>query len=81
MSKYYIYIARCSDNSLYTGYTNDLISRQATHNEGKGARYTRGRLPIRIVYSEEFETKSDAMKREYQIKNLSKENKEKLITD
>jgi len=72
-------MARCCDNSLYTGYTNDLIKREASHNEGKGARYTRIRLPVKIVYFEEFDSKSDAMKREYQIKQLEKIDKERLM--
>jgi putative endonuclease len=80
MSKYYAYLARCNDDSLYTGYTNNLKEREAKHNEGKGARYTSMRRPIKIVYYEEFETKSAAMKREYQLKHLSKKNKEDLTS-
>jgi len=79
MSKYYAYLARCNDNSLYAGYTADLKSREVKHNEGKGARYTRTRKPIKIVYHEEFKTKSEAMKREYQLKHLKKSDKENLI--
>ena len=79
MSKFYTYVARCNDGSLYTGYTVDLAEREAKHNEGKGARYTRVRLPVKIIYSEEFDTKSEAMRRECQIKRLSKMEKEKLI--
>jgi len=79
MSKFYIYIARCKDDSLYTGYTNDLKEREKKHNDGDGARYTRGRGPVKIVYSEEFDTKSEAMKREYEIKQLKREEKEKLM--
>ena len=79
MSKYFVYIARCNDDSLYTGYTNNLKRRETAHNEGKGARYTRGRRPVEIVYSEGFGTKSEAMKREYQIKILKKDAKEMLI--
>jgi len=81
MSKFYTYLARCSDGSLYTGYTVDLTKREAKHNEGKGARYTRVRLPVKIVYSEEFQTKSEAMKREYEIKRLSKKDKEGMVLD
>ncbi|MBT3704380.1 GIY-YIG nuclease family protein [Candidatus Peregrinibacteria bacterium] len=80
MSKFYTYLARCNDGSLYTGYTVDLNEREAKHNEGKGARYTRVRLPVKIVYSEEFQTKSEAMKREYEIKCLSKKEKEGLVS-
>ncbi|NIA02378.1 MAG: GIY-YIG nuclease family protein [Nitrospirae bacterium] len=79
MSKFYVYIARCNDGSLYTGYTVDLAEREKKHNEGDGARYTRGRGPVKIVYSEEFETKSEAMKRECQIKRLGKQEKERLV--
>ena len=79
MQKHYIYIARCKDKTLYTGYTDDLMKREKAHNEGKGARYTRGRRPIKIVYSEEFKTKSKAMRREYQIKRLTKMEKEKMV--
>lgn len=79
MQKHYAYIARCKDNTLYTGYATDLKQREKTHNEGKGARYTRGRLPVKMVYSEEFKTRSEATKREYEIKQLKKEDKENLI--
>jgi len=76
---YYTYLARCSDKTLYIGYTNDIKKRELAHNEGKGARYTRGRLPVRIVYFEEFETRSEAMKREYQLKRFTKNEKEMLV--
>lgn len=78
MAKFYVYIARCGDDTLYTGYTNDLVGREKKHNEGVGARYTRGRGPVEIVYSEKFGTKSEAMKREYEIKQLKRGDKEKL---
>ncbi|MBU1446170.1 GIY-YIG nuclease family protein [Patescibacteria group bacterium] len=78
-SKYYAYLARCSDNSLYAGYTTNLEDREIAHNAGKGARYTSMRRPVKIVYSESFGTKSDAMKREYQFKHISKKEKENLI--
>ena len=81
MSKSYVYMARCSDGTLYTGYTTDLKGREAKHNEGKGSKYTRVRKPVKIVYSEEFDSKSEAMKREYEIKTFSKKEKEKLIID
>lgn len=73
--KYFVYIVVCSDFTLYTGYTTDLEKRVATHNKGKGAKYTRSRLPVSLVYDEEFDTKSEAMKREYQIKQLSRQEK------
>ena len=79
MSEFFVYIARCSDGSLYTGYTSDLEMREKQHNEGKGARYTRGRGPVKIVYSERFQNKSNAMKREYQIKKMKREEKERLV--
>ena len=75
----YVYILKCSDNTLYTGWTTSLEKRLKTHNDGKGAKYTRVRLPVEIVYFEEFEDKKDAMKREYAIKQLSRQEKLKLI--
>ena len=76
---YYVYLLRCSDNSLYCGYTNDLEKRIKTHNEGKGAKYTKSRLPAYLCYCEEFSDKSDALKREIEIKKLSKKEKEELV--
>ena len=75
----YVYILRCGDGSLYTGWTNDLEKRFKAHVEGKGAKYTRGRGPLELVYFEEFDNKIDAMKREYAIKQLNRVQKEKLI--
>lgn len=77
--KNYVYILRCSDGTLYTGWTNDLQKRVKEHNRGKGAKYTRGRLPAELVYYEVFETRGEAMSREYRIKRLPREEKEKLI--
>ncbi len=77
---HYAYIVKCSDGTYYTGYTNDLEKRLLAHNAGKGAKYTRNRLPVEIVYFEEYEDKSEAMKREYAIKRLTREQKEKLIS-
>ncbi len=74
---FYIYILECSDNTLYTGYTNDIDRRVEVHNNKLGAKYTRGRTPVKLVYSEKFETRSEALKREYQIKQLRR--KEKLM--
>ena len=76
---YYVYILKCSDNTLYTGYTNNLEERIQTHNSGKGAKYTRGRLPVEIQYYEKFEDKGTALKREHEIKKLSRADKVKLI--
>lgn len=75
----YVYIVRCSDQTLYTGWTNHLKERIEAHNAGKGAKYTKARRPVKLVYFETFEYKSDALKREYQIKQLKKIEKEKLI--
>jgi putative endonuclease len=77
--KYFTYIARCNDNSLYTGSCNNLKNRELRHNKGQGARYTRARLPIKIVYFEKFDTLTDAMRRESQIKGWTKIKKENLI--
>lgn len=79
--KYYTYILKCADNTLYCGYTNDLEMRLQTHNSGKGAKYTKSRLPVEIVYFEEFQTKSEAMKRECSIKKLNKADKISLINN
>lgn len=79
MIKYYTYLARCSDNSLYTGSTNDLKTREIKHNQGKGAKYTRARRPVKIIYHETFKTKNQAMKREAEIKSWSKIKKENLV--
>lgn len=76
---YYTYIVECSDGTYYTGYTNDLRQRIRTHNEKKGAKYTRSRTPVTLVYAEESDTKSLAMKREAAIKRLSRKEKERLI--
>lgn len=75
----YTYILKCADDTLYCGWTNDLEKRLKVHNDGKGAKYTRSRLPVTLVYYEEFETAQEAQKREYQIKNLSRKEKLKLI--
>ena len=77
---YHVYIAECADATYYTGYTTDIESRARTHNEGKGAKYTRSRLPVKIVYTEAFVSKSDAMKREAAIKRMSRSEKTALIT-
>ncbi len=74
----YTYIVECSDGSLYTGWTNDLEKRILAHNSGKGAKYTKTRLPVRLVYYEEFLTKEEAMSREYRIKRLTRQEKLKL---
>lgn len=75
------YILRCSDGSLYSGWTNDLEARLKTHNEGRGGKYTRSRLPVSLAYSEEFETKEAAMSREWHLKRLSRAEKLRLIEE
>ena len=77
----YVYILKCSDNSLYTGWTNNLEKRLKVHSSGKGAKYTKVRLPVELVYYEEFEDKITAMKREYEIKQFSRKEKLKLIEE
>lgn len=77
--KWFIYMLQCSDDTIYTGYTNDVDKRVAKHNKGKGAKYTKGRLPVLLVYYEQHPSKSSAMKREYAIKQLSKDEKIKLM--
>lgn len=74
-----VYMLRCKDDTLYTGYTNDLSHRMKMHESGKGAKYTRGRGPLQIVHTEYYETKEEAMQREYEIKQLSKQQKLLLI--
>ncbi|RLL41698.1 GIY-YIG nuclease family protein [Oceanobacillus piezotolerans] len=78
-NEHMVYILKCGDNSLYTGYTNDLDHRLKMHREGKGAKYTKGRGPFQVVYIEKFPTKEEAMKKEYQIKQLKKKGKLLLI--
>jgi putative endonuclease len=74
-----VYILQCADGSLYTGWTNDLSRRLAAHQAGKGAKYTKGRLPVSLVYVEKHPSKEEAMRREYAIKRLSRREKLALI--
>lgn len=76
---YYTYIVRCCDNTLYTGFTTDLEQRVQTHNAKKGAKYTKSRTPVELVYYETFETKQLALRREAEIKKLSRQEKLRLI--
>ena len=76
---HWVYILRCADDTLYTGYTNNLEKRVETHNSGKWAKYTRGRIPLYLIYSEIFESESEARKREYAIKQMSRKEKLQLI--
>ena len=78
---YYFYLARCADDTLYSGYTVNIKEREQRHNEGRGARYTKARRPVKIVYSEEYQTKSEAMKREYEVKQWTKNQKMDLLTN
>lgn len=77
--KFFTYIVECADKTLYTGYTENLEKRLAKHNSGLGAKYTRGRIPVFLKYFEEFESKSEAMRREFFIKKLSRKQKLEMI--
>ncbi len=79
LSVNYTYIVKCSDGSLYTGWTNNLAKRMKAHNDGKGAKYTKTRRPVELVYYEHFATKEEAMSREYHIKQLTRTQKIDLI--
>jgi len=76
---HYIYIVECRDGTYYTGYTNDIKKRIKAHNEGKGAKYTNGRRPVKLRYQESYETKGEALTREYAIKQLTKLEKQALF--
>ena len=76
---YYVYILRCADNTLYTGWTTDLDARIEAHSAGTGAKYTRGRGPVQLAYSEELPSKPEAMQREYAIKKLTRVEKLALM--
>jgi putative endonuclease len=76
---WFVYILKCSDNSLYTGYTNNVKKRFETHKLGKGGKYTRSHKPVKIVYKEKLQTKVDALKREREIKSWSREQKLQIL--
>lgn len=76
---WFLYILRCKDGSHYTGITTDVAKRLEAHRSGKGAKYTRGRGPLELLYQEECGTHSQALKREYAVKNLTRQEKEQLI--
>ncbi|MFA5524954.1 MAG: GIY-YIG nuclease family protein [Tissierellales bacterium] len=78
--KVYVYMLRCKNNSLYTGWTTDLERRLKTHIKGTGSKYVRANRPVELVYFEEMNDKIEATKREYQIKQLTKEEKELLVS-
>ncbi len=75
----YTYVLECRDGSLYTGWTNNLEKRVRDHNDGRGAKYTKSRRPVRLAYYETYETKNEAMRREYEIKHMSRMEKLRLI--
>ncbi|MBR4780138.1 MAG: GIY-YIG nuclease family protein [Lachnospiraceae bacterium] len=77
----YTYILECADGTLYCGWTNDLEKRLTAHNSGKGAKYTKSRLPVKLVYYETFATPNEAMSREYSIKKMTRSEKIKLIKE
>ncbi len=76
---HFVYIVRCADGTLYTGYARDPSAREQAHNDGRGARYTCGRRPVSLVYSEAFERHGDALRREQRVKRLSRARKEALV--
>lgn len=79
MADHAVYVLECDDGTYYTGYTTDVERRVAEHADGNGAKYTRGRGPFEVVHVEQFETASDALSREAEIKSLSRDQKERLI--
>ncbi|OZT10918.1 endonuclease [Priestia aryabhattai] len=78
-TKHYFYVLECKDQSYYAGYTNNLNKRLAVHNSGKGAKYTKSRLPVVLLWHEEYKTKTEAMRKEYWFKQLSRKQKEQYI--
>lgn len=78
---HFLYILKCKDGSYYTGYTNDLEKRFKKHEEGKGAKYTRGRGPLKLVFQQAFPTKQEAMRMEFAVKKLNRAQKERMIKE
>ena len=78
---HYMYVLECADGSFYTGYTTDVERRVAEHDAGEGAKYTRGRTPVELIYQESFGSRSSAMRREHEIKTFSRARKERLVRD
>ena len=74
----YVYILRCADDTVYCGWTTDLTKRLVAHNSGRGAKYTRSRRPVELIYVEEYEDRHDALSREWHIKRMSREEKQRL---
>ena len=81
MSTSYVYLVRCADDTLYCGWTTDPEARVRAHNSGRGARYTRSRRPVELVYTEAWENRHEAMSREWRIKRMSRAEKDALIRD
>ncbi|MFB6117408.1 GIY-YIG nuclease family protein [Halosegnis sp.] len=79
--RHYVYVLRCADDTYYTGYTTDPERRVAEHNAGDGAKYTRGRTPAELVYTESFAEKGAALSREHEVKSLSRAEKERLVDE
>lgn len=79
--KFYFYVVLCADNSFYGGYTTNIEHRISVHNAGKGAKYTKTRRPVKLIYFEKFSTKSDALKAEYAFKHQTRKQKEKYLTN
>ncbi|KOO42359.1 GIY-YIG nuclease family protein [Priestia koreensis] len=80
-SKHYFYVLKCKDGSFYGGYTNNLEKRVATHNSGKGAKYTKARVPVVLIHSETFDTKSEALRAEIRFKKLTRKQKERYLEE
>ncbi|MCU4800641.1 GIY-YIG nuclease family protein [Halobacteria archaeon HArc-gm2] len=78
---HFVYVLRCADESLYTGYTTDVERRVDEHDRGEGAKYTRGRTPVELVHVEAFDSQSAAMSREWEVKQLSRAEKQALVDD
>jgi putative endonuclease len=81
VKKYFVYILKCSDDTFYTGYTDDVVKRCKKHNSEKGAKYTKTRLPVEVVYSKEIGNKSQTMKEEHRIKQLTRKQKMCIISE
>jgi putative endonuclease len=79
VSDHYVYVLECADGTFYTGYTTDVERRVSEHDAGDGAKYTRGRTPVELAYTEEFASRSAAMSREYELKQLSRAEKERVV--
>lgn len=78
-NEHFFYVLECSDGSYYAGYTNDLDNRIQKHNSGKGAKYTRARKPVTLIFTKGFESKSEALKAEYSFKQLNRKEKEEFL--